>query len=313
MSRIIYISPKTTIPAGGVKVIFQHVQGLRELGYDAYVGHPVDGYQPDWFEADIPIIYYLKGLEVFADDVFVVPETGYHTMRQLRGIKGRKVMFCQNWYGVPYGLGDARHWREFGIKTVLTCSNAVANCVREAFRIQDVHPVTCPIDHEVFLPLEKKRQIAYMPRKRPGDFQQILLNFELLAPHCDWSWAPIDNMPQQEVAKTLGESSVFLSLSRREGLGLPPLEAMASGCLVAGFHGIGGLEYARADNGLWCNEEDFLGCAKKLLTACEMFDDDADSAKEIVNNGAKTASNFNYALMKEDLDRFWSRFIGNLK
>lgn|SRR5262249_53807656 len=38
--------------------------------------------------------------------------------------------------------------------------------------------------------------------------------------------------------------------AHQESLGLTPIEGMAAGCLVAGYHGYGGLEYATAQNGL---------------------------------------------------------------
>ena len=53
------------------------------------------------------------------------------------------------------------------------------------------------------------------------------------------------------MARVFGESALFLSLSRFESLGLTTLEALASGCIVAGFTGFGGRDYATACNGWW--------------------------------------------------------------
>lgn len=309
MPRLIYISTRTQAPAGGVKVIFQHVQGLRELGYDAYVGHPIDGYKPDWFDADIPILYYLKGLKVYSDDVFVIPETGYNTMRLLKNTRCRKVMFCQNWSGIHQGLGNARHWSEFGITGVMCCSRMVATCVREALGYRDAAVITCPIDHDVFQPLDKKQQIAFMPRKRKSDTGQIRHFFNLLAPNSPFSWTPVDGLAQKHVAKILGESAIFLSLSKREGLGLPPLEAMAAGCLVTGFHGVGGLEYATQSNGLWCEEEDLFDCARQLVKACHAVSEEGELANRLIQNGIAVAQQYNFDKMKSDLDRFWRHFL----
>ena len=68
----------------------------------------------------------------------------------------------------------------------------------------------------------------------------------------------------------MGIAKVFLSLSRLEGFGLTPLEAMASGCVVAGFTGIGGREYAIPDNGFWADEDDFPACVAGLAKAVEL-------------------------------------------
>ncbi len=66
-----------------------------------------------------------------------------------------------------------------------------------------------------------------------------------------WRWAVIQNKSEAEVAAIMGQAAIFLSLSRFEGLGMTTLEAMASGCLVVGFTGIGGREYASRTNGFW--------------------------------------------------------------
>jgi glycosyltransferase involved in cell wall biosynthesis len=59
----------------------------------------------------------------------------------------------------------------------------------------------------------------------------------------------------------MAESAVFASFSYLKGLGLPPLEAMASNCLVCGFDGHGGSDFATADNGQWVQEGDHEGFA----------------------------------------------------
>jgi hypothetical protein len=309
MPRIIYISTRTKAPAGGVKVIFQHVQGLRELGYDAYVGHPIDGYQPDWFDADIPILYYLKGLKVYPDDIFVIPETGHNTLRLLRKVSCRKIVFCQNWAGIKQGLGDADHWRDFGITGVMCCSAVVGNCVKSTLGYEDLSVITCPIDHSIFKAGEKLDQIAFMPRKRKDDVGQIQTFFNLMNPGSRFKWVSIDGQTQGEVARILGESAIFLSLSKREGLGLPPLEAMAAGCLVAGFHGVGGLEYANKNNGLWCGEEDLVDCARQLTAACRLVERGGEQLASLVSNGQLLAKTYSFARMKSDLDRFWKGFL----
>ena len=41
----------------------------------------------------------------------------------------------------------------------------------------------------------------------------------------------------------MSESLIFLSLNYHEGFGMPPIEAMLSGCVVIGYAGQGGKEY----------------------------------------------------------------------
>lgn len=97
----------------------------------------------------------------------------------------------------------------------------------------------------------KEKIIAYMPRKRPVEAAFIKDIFRYTYPeYDDWQWHAIDNVSEAEAAAVMARAGVFLALSRLESLGLSPLEAMASGCIVAGFTGIGGQEYARPENGL---------------------------------------------------------------
>ncbi|MFN7308417.1 MAG: glycosyltransferase, partial [Acetobacteraceae bacterium] len=59
----------------------------------------------------------------------------------------------------------------------------------------------------------------------------------------------IDSVPEPQVAAMMADSAVFLSLCHREALPLTPIEAMASGCTVVGYHGWGGLDYAQGATG----------------------------------------------------------------
>ena len=46
-------------------------------------------------------------------------------------------------------------------------------------------------------------------------------------------------MQHEEVACALQDSLLFLSCGHPEGFGLPLAEAIACGCLVVGYHGLG--------------------------------------------------------------------------
>ena len=52
-------------------------------------------------------------------------------------------------------------------------------------------------------------------------------------------------LPHHEFLEQLANYRYFMPLSPCEGFGLTPLEAMACGCCVVGFHANGGLEYMR--------------------------------------------------------------------
>lgn len=80
--------------------------------------------------------------------------------------------------------------------------------------------------------------------------------------------------------------------SLTEGFGLPPLEAMSAGCLVVGFAGGGGREYARPANGLWCSEDDVESVIHALARALDMLEDRPRLAGEYVAQGLDTARRY---------------------
>ena len=47
---------------------------------------------------------------------------------------------------------------------------------------------------------------------------------------------------------------------------------MASGCLVAGFHGDSGREYMNQNNSWWEEDEDWLTCVNGLASAIKFID-----------------------------------------
>ncbi len=52
---------------------------------------------------------------------------------------------------------------------------------------------------------------------------------------------------------------------------MPPLEAMASGCLVAGFHGDSGREYMNQNNSWWEEDGDWLTCVNGLAALLNLL------------------------------------------
>lgn len=81
--------------------------------------------------------------------------------------------------------------------------------------------------------------VAVMPRKGEAVYRAV----REAIPHA--TFVPIDGLGERETAERLKSADVFLAISDREALGLPPLEAMCAGCAVVGFPGVGGFEFMR--------------------------------------------------------------------
>ena len=77
----------------------------------------------------------------------------------------------------------------------------------------------------------------------PGDVVQVVQLLRHRGTLDGYPLVAIDGQPEAAVARVLGECLLFLSFGTPEGFGLPPLEAMACGCVAVGYHGRGGREY----------------------------------------------------------------------
>lgn len=96
-------------------------------------------------------------------------------------------------------------------------------------------------DERTFRPGLKTLSFAAFPDKRSMEMSAILaMTRRGYTGGAPWRRMSITGRTEAATAAALGEASVFLSLSRLEGLGMSTPEAMASGCLVVGFAGTGG-------------------------------------------------------------------------
>jgi glycosyltransferase involved in cell wall biosynthesis len=173
-----------------------------------------------------------------------------------------------------------------------------------------VSQVRNAIDPGLFHPPERiaPRRIAFMPRKRPVDARQVL---RLLAAHGSldkWDVVKIDGRSQAETARLLRSCAVFLSFSGKEGFGLPPAEAMACGCYVVGFPGLGGREYFHPEFCSPVPDDDILSFAKAAAEA--LADDPAVLAKRATGASAHILSQYTLEGQREDLLRFFGYLFG---
>lgn len=308
MSRILYLSYESEKPSGGVKVIHTHVRLLRARGFDAYVLHPDREFRPAWLQECAPALATGGGFQLSPDDVVVIPEDHYQGLQALAAVPVRKFLFCQNHFYIFRGLGGQKTWQDFGVSEVFCCSHVIRTFIENQLGWKPVAVVPNSLPLGQLRPgSEKKLQIAYMPRKRAAETAFIQALFYRQFPqHREVAWLPLENLPETEVFRHLSESALFLSTSLYEGFGLPPLEAMACGCIVVGFHGYGGLEYANASNGFWVNEGELVECAGRLGDAIAGLKTQSAALETMRRAGLDTAAAFGETRQAQKLAAFWS-------
>jgi hypothetical protein len=312
--RVFYYCPRSATPSGGVMTIYHHVETLSAHGIDAWVLHRRRGGPMSWFDSAAPVTTLDSGVTPRHPDVLVIPEGDWRLMADTAGSGLRRVVFAQG-YSYIYGAGEPLpagcDWRSWGIGDVMAVSRYVQRVVRWAMGLPSTL-VRPGVDIQRFRPAAVRHlQIAYMPRKNANDLQQIQGLFRSRFPHLrSVPWIAIDEVPQAEVARRLGESAVFLATGYPEGFGLPPLEALASGCLVVGFTGRGGGEYLRhGQNALVAADGDVVGAADRLGRAIELLQRDPPAAASLVAAGLATAARLSRAASERAILRCWRRWL----
>lgn len=195
--------------------------------------------------------------KVRSDDIIIVPEYVAHWLPNQLPKGLRLILFNQN----PYALIRSFSHPEFDsdrFSGSLAISDACCAGTRMVLRKEPVKvPLYISRDLYAYEP-DKKFQVAYMPRKRESDSNALIKAFRATPSLKNVLFIPIDGVSTDEAARLLKDSLFFLSLSEREGFGLPAAEAMATGALVTGYTGIGGNEFFNDTTGFPVPEDDLV-------------------------------------------------------
>lgn len=275
--KIIYWCPTIQKPTGGVRVLYQHCQILNEIYGHSQVFHWENAdFECDWFSHDANF----KRDWVFnkSNDFSIIPEMYAARLGAfMRENSLKYAIFVQNH---AFVLFDGLYTSPQAVKDVyanasliITISDLTTRFIKYTFT---------DIPHDKILQLrpsiqgcfigQKENIITCMPRKLPFHGQFI----EQLALHMlpdGWRLMHLDSMPQLDVFEHLSKSSIYISLSDIEGLGLPPIEAALSGNIVIGYTGVGGDEYFKEPQFQAVTYGDFVALIDGLLRAIKKIDE----------------------------------------
>jgi hypothetical protein len=305
--RILYHCPDwADEPTGGILCLYHHVEALRRRGFPAWVLHQASGVRARWFASAAPVVSREDGEGPRAGDFLVLPEGERKLMIENAGRPWTTDVFAQSWTYTIACLEPGERWQDWGIRRALAVSRYVRRFLREGMGLAST-VVRPSLDLDLFRPGAKRMQIAWMPRKRPRDVRQIEGILRVRHPRFrNVPFVPIDGVPHYRVAEILAESAVFLASGYPEGFSLPPLEAMACGCLVVGFSGQGGREYMRHRKNCWVAPDgDVLTAARHLAAALDTIERGEDAPWR--ERARRTAEEFTPAAEEEALARYWSR------
>lgn len=313
MSTIYYMCRWPAV-AGGELVNWQHVASLHRHGKRAVAlldrgSQPIDPSRPP----PVPVVRLDQSPSFDEADVVVLPEFYQAQLwQEFSKLPCRKVIHNQNPYYTFNGFQDMQALDDYGFVGAICCSDYTRARLQRwgsAMDWQVVHPHVLDIfAQSAATAQDRKRQIAYMPRKREVDAGLLRRIFYGMYP--EWRevpWVEIRNLSRRGVAKLLAESEIFVSMSHLEGLGLPPLEAMSAGALVCGYTGGGGMEYATPENGAWVGEGNLEALAGAIADLLAADDSRRDRMRKA---GSATATQFGFGRFETELLRAWQMILG---
>ena len=295
---VYYLCPEHKHPVGGVKVIYRHVDILNKHGIPAYVVHKTSGFRVSWFQNETPIVYWRNSSldrlsaklrrrldaqavvdipirggphgRIGAKDVLVIPENYGPGMANAYGRGIKKVILNQNCYLTfkGYAWDQSRRitpYQHPDVLATLVNSQDGEAYLRHTFPEMPLFRFRLSIDPDRFAYQgEKKRQICFSRIKNQSDALQVVNILKFRGVLKDFELVPFINVPQDEVARILRESLLFLSFGYPEGFGLPAAEALSCGCVVIGFHGGGGREFFKPEFSYPIEQGDIIAFAQTV-------------------------------------------------
>jgi Glycosyl transferases group 1 len=248
MGTVYVLTPDLPAAVGGVRQHYRLVDTLNEGGIPAAIVHRDEGFRCRWFENTTQVVC-AKRTTATQDDLIVIPEELIELVPSLApGVP--KIIFNQNAYTTfLWGISDAETKAAYhhpDVWSTIVVSDDNVDYLRKAFPGLRVDRLRYEIEAHLYHPgAEKRRAVAYMPRKRKLESTELLALLNVSGALVGWEVVTIDGVSEEKAAELIRASAIFLSFSYREGFGLPPAEAIACGCLVVGFDGFAGKEFFR--------------------------------------------------------------------
>jgi hypothetical protein len=239
------LCPDMALQSAGFRVLYRHVQILKNGGIQASILHQTPGFRVPDAPPDVPVATGAISDIIRPHDILVFPEgIAPQHLAILMRFPVRRIIFAQSWSYVYRFLAEGPQltdWRNYGIERAITNSTYIAEFIPWAMRLP-THLFSSSINSRLYYPTpgEKRPLIVYIKRKQ----EEIPLLMHLL-----WSrnpqytqaiqWLALDGLPEVQYAAYVRQAQVFLNLSHAEAWPCALMEAMRSATLVAGWNSVG--------------------------------------------------------------------------
>ena len=140
-----------------------------------------------------------------------------------------------------------------------------------------------------------------MPRKNRDHALQVINLLKFKGELNGFDIVPIEWKTEKETASIMREALIFLSFGYPEGSPLPPAEAMSCGCIVIGYHGMGGREFFKTDFCFPVEMGDIIGFAKTVAAVLKLYRENPQILRQMGLNAADYI-NKHYSVEQERKD-----------
>lgn len=254
----ILVYPDISKPIGGIKQIHRLAESITSLGRQVVLVQEQSSFHPGWFNSAVDTISKENWISLQSSlspktDIVVIPETFIPELLTIsNGLP--VVVFNQNSSYIFGARPDqfiykprkiAELYLSSIIHHVICVSRYDYEVMNQGIGVPSHKLSVIPnaIEVELCQPnLPKKKLISFMSRKNLIDATAVSYFLSTKPWLSGWDLVPIENCSHSEVINLLKRSLIFLSFGHPEGFGLPVAEAMACGCAVVGYSGLGGRE-----------------------------------------------------------------------
>lgn len=309
---------------GGNKIILTHVKLLQERGYNIKAVSILPG-QPTWFAQSLKVQSLMSYLLKKPSQIIVA--TFWPTAYVARILPAKKKFyFIQNWEADFSNNNLFKLLATLSLRfpfKLLTISLFLANKLRRMFPRIPIFIIPNAVE-PVYQKLNNSRDIkkvfvlsvctTYSPYKGLDTLEYVIKKIKMIYPNkYFFTLVTTEKKPYSSVfdkfvrspsvtqlVALYSQSDIFLHTSKIEGFPLPPLEAMACGCLVVATNSGGIAAYAKhLYNAILVKNQNELIRNNWI----EKVSENKVLRKSLIENGLKTARKYNWDSIIDDLEK----------
>lgn len=230
-----YVLPGTGV-FGGVKKGWHCADHINHAGVPCLVATP-DGDIPRWFESRTGAISHDRlALECREDDTLLF--SCYSDAPLVDRLPAeRKILHMQGADPVTFPLMRPERGYE-----IISAGLHMTQELLAHGRVAPYVPMGVPNVFRGGAEMKAIGSVLVLSR-RGGEFVEAVRRGASGLGHVQVVGDP--PLGEADLARVMRGTDMFVAVSKNEWFGLPPLEAMAAGCAVVGFPGVGGFEFMR--------------------------------------------------------------------